>query len=376
MIIPDNRDEFGNYAEDLPVFGPAPTALLEGMAQETDLEIHIVSCARKPMYAPNKLGRNIFFHLLLVRQWGRLRSAYSGCILAIRKKLQELKPDIVHGQGTERYCALAAVFSGFPNVTTIHGNMRAIAKLNRAPILSYQWCAAKLEQITLPRTDGVICLSEHTQALTRESAPRTWLIPNAVTNDFFNVRPSQSASRELLCVGTISALKNQNSLIRALDPLAERYSFKLIFLGDGVRFDPYVKEFLRMVEARPWCVHTGFVNTASLQTFLSRATALVLPSLEDNCPMVILEAAAAGVPVMAARVGGIPSLIKGGQNGLLFDPYNVESISMAAERYLADSQFARQMADNARALAETVFRPTVVSRQHMGVYREVVDLTR
>jgi glycosyltransferase involved in cell wall biosynthesis len=371
MLIPDNRDEFQQYDNPNPIFGPAPTALLEGMAQEPELQVHILSCTKRPMRAPEKLADNIWFHLLHVKQWGWLRSMYSGCILAIRNKLQEIKPDIVHGQGTERYCALAAAFSAFPNVITIHGNMRRIARVNHAKVLSYQWCAAKLEQLTLPRVGGVICLSDHTRSLAGDKARRTWLVPNAVSNDFFEIHPTHSDLRDVLCVGTISQLKNQNALIRALDPLATRHAFRLIFLGDGDRSDPYLGEFLQLVEARPWCVHEGFVNTAELQSFLSRATALVLPSLEDNCPMVVLEAAAAGVPVMAARVGGIPGLIQDGKNGVLFDPHNLNSIASAAQRYLSDSNFAQQMADNAKAMAEVTFRPMLVSKRHMDVYREV-----
>ena len=148
MLIPDNRDEFRRYDQRNPVFGPAPTALLEGMAQEPGLDVHILSCARKTLQAPEKLAENISFHLLHVEQWGWLRSAYSGCVLAIRRKLQDIKPDVVHGQGTERYCALAAAFSAFPNIITIHGNMRRIAKVNRAAILSHPWCAARLEEFT------------------------------------------------------------------------------------------------------------------------------------------------------------------------------------------------------------------------------------
>ena len=268
---------------------------------------------------------------------------------------------------------LAAAFSGFPNVITIHGNMRPIARINRARPLSYQWCAAKLEEFTLPRVDGVVCLSDHTQALVRDKARKTWLIPNAVASDFFEIRPSQSNSRDILCVGTLSSLKNQNALIRALEPLAARYSLRLVFLGDGDRSDPYVCEFLELVRARPWCVHEGFVDTARLHTFLGRANALALPSLEDNCPMVILEAAAAGVPVMAAKVGGIPGLIQDGYTGLLFDPKNLDSITSAAERYLSDSSFAQTMANNARAFAEATFRPGVVSKRHMDAYQQVLD---
>ena len=375
MIIPDNRDEFGQYGEPDPVFGPAPAALLEGMREEPDLQVHIISCARKPLRAPERLSPNLFFHLLPVRQWGWLRSAYSGCILAIQKKLRELKPDLVHAQGTERYCALAAAFSNLPNAITVHGNMRAIAKVNHAKVFCYQWCAARLEDFTLPRIGGVICLSDYTQSLVRDKAPRTWLIPNAVSGDYFKVQKIRSDSRNFLCAGTIMPRKNQNALIRALDPLASRYAFKLIFLGDGNRTDSYFREFSQLVETRPWCVHEGFVSPVRLREFLSRATALVLPSLEDNCPMVILEAAAARVPVIATRVGGIPSLIQDSYNGLLFDPGRADQIAEATERYVADPLFARQMADNARALAETTFHPAVVSKRHMDVYREILGRT-
>ncbi len=372
MLIPDNRDEFGDYDASDPVFGPAPAALLEGMSQEPDLQVHIISCARKPLRAPEKLSANIFFHLLHVRQWGWLRSAYSGCILAIRRKLQEIKPDLVHGQGTERYCALATAFSNLPNVITIHGNMRAIAKVNHAKFFSYQWCAARLEDFTLPRIGGVICLSDYTQSLVSEKTAKTWLIPNAVSSSYFEVRPTQSESVDLLCVGTIMPRKNQNTLIRALDTLVPHYKFRLIFLGSGSETEPYFREFLQLIQTRPWCVHEGFVSPERFQEFLSRATALVLASLEDNCPMVVLEAAAAGVPVLASKVGGIPGLIQDGHNGLLFDPRDLNSIATATERYLSNRQFAQQMADNAQKLANATFHPAVVSKRHMDVYREVI----
>jgi hypothetical protein len=48
------------------------------------------------------------------------------------EKLKDIQPDIVHGQGTERDCAIRAVFSGYPNVIPIHGNMAELARLFRA----------------------------------------------------------------------------------------------------------------------------------------------------------------------------------------------------------------------------------------------------
>jgi glycosyltransferase involved in cell wall biosynthesis len=324
------------------------------------------------MPAPEKLAENIWFHLLKVEQWGWLRSAYVGCILAIRSKLRQIRPDVVHGQGTERYCGLAAAFSKRPNVITIHGNMRSVARINEADAFSYQWCAAKLEQLTLPKVGGIICLSDYAQRLVHEKARKIWLIPNAVGQQFFQLPANRANPPEILCVGSICRYKNQNMLIRALDSLATRHRFRLLFFGDGKASDPYVREFLELVNARAWCAHRGFVDSAKVKQILSRATALALPSLEDNCPMVLLEASAAGTPIMASNVGGIPSVVTNGHTGILFDPYDPSSVESAAERYLSHPIYAQTMAENARIIAEKKFHPSVVSARHIEVYQELL----
>lgn len=372
MLLTDNREELRQYDKPTPFFGSAPTALLEGLAKRPEIELHIVSCTKRPMSAPEKLAGNIWFHLLHVKQWGWLRSVYSGCVLAIRATLKEIHPDLVHGQGTERYCALAAALSSFPSVITIHGNMRPIAKINHARVFSYGWCAAKLEQFTLPRVGGVICVSNHTRSLVTDAAHQTWLIPNAVSSDFFMPSPTDSDAKDILCIGTICRLKNQNALIRALDTLAPRRDFRLVFLGQGTHGDPYLNEFLQLVSERSWCIHEGFVGNEQLKTFFKRAAALALPSLEDNCPMVILEAAAAGVPIMAANVGGIPDIVQDRHAGLLFDPCDPSSMASAAERYLSDHSFARRMANNARIAAERSYHPTLVGKQHLEAYGQLL----
>jgi glycosyltransferase involved in cell wall biosynthesis len=107
-------------------------------------------------------------------------------------------------------------------------------------------------------------------------------------------------------------------------------------------------------------------------TALSEATMLVLASLEDNCPMVILEAMAAGVPVAASKVGGIPDLISDGVNGLLFDPTDKASIRATVERVLTNGNEAQRLATAARDAALQRFHPLVIARGHLRIYHEVV----
>src|SRR5439155_13329895 len=134
----------------------------------------VISCTQQPMASPQRLADNIWFHSLHVPKLGWLRTGYQGCIRAVRKRLKAIKPDIVHGQGTERDCGLSAIFSGFPNVVTIHGNMSELARLFRRPIASYDWLAARLEAFTLKRTAGVFCNSEYTERLVKPRSRRTW----------------------------------------------------------------------------------------------------------------------------------------------------------------------------------------------------------
>ncbi len=220
VITTDNREHDKEYARPAPYFGTAPEALLQGFAGLPELEVHVVSCTQKPMQSPEKIADNIWFHSLYVPKLGWLRSTYQGCIRTVRRRLKQIKPDLVHGQGTERDCAVSAVFSHLPNVLTIHGNMRLIAEINQAKPFSSVWLAAQLEKIIIPRSAGVVCITNYTRDAVKDLAQKTWVVPNAVDASFFDVQAEPDDSGAILCVGNICRRKNQNAFIRALDPLA------------------------------------------------------------------------------------------------------------------------------------------------------------
>jgi glycosyltransferase involved in cell wall biosynthesis len=375
LLTTDNREHYRNYDCAIPYFGTAPEALLAGFAQLKDIEVHVVSCTRKSMAAPQKLAPNIYFHNVLVPRIGWMSSLYWGCILATRRKLREIQPDIVHGQGTERDCALSAVFSGFPNVLTIHGNMRLIAKVNRVPPLSYLWLAAQLEKLTIPRSQGVVCITHYTESAVADLARRTWVVPNAVDPSFFAVDAQSSAKcpPRILCVGHICLRKNQNAFIRALDSLTPQGKFEVLFLGQTVGEKIYDNEFLGLIRARPWCIYGGMADRTQLKQHFREAAAVALPSLEDNCPMVVLEAMAAGVPVVAAKVGGLPDLIKEGETGFFCDPLDPQSMAGAIGKIFQNRSLANELAKRAKKEAIERFHPEVIARRHVEIYRAVLS---
>ena len=208
----------------------------------------------------------------------------------------------------------------------------------------------------------------------RDLAKRTWVVPNAVDASFFEVdaRPFDEKTPRILCVGHICPRKNQNVFIRALDSLAPRKKFEVIFLGKMVAGQAYDDEFLRLVKERTWCHYPGMADRAKLKEYLRDAAALALPSLEDNCPMVVLEAMAAGVPVMAAKVGGLPDLIEEGVTGFFCDPSDSGSMSAAFEKVLQANSSLVDLAKRAKERALTRFHPRAVAERHVEIYREVL----
>jgi glycosyltransferase involved in cell wall biosynthesis len=373
LLTTDNREPFREYHKIEPWFGTAPEALLQGFTHWPETEIHVVSCTQQPMRAsPEKLASNIWFHSLRVPKLGWLRTGYQGCIRAVRRKVRELQPDLVHGQGTERDCALSAVFSGYPNVLTIHGNMRLIAEVNRTRPFSFDWFAARLESFTLPRTGGIVCITDYTRRAVADASVPKWVVPNAVDEAFFGITPAPAEPPVILCVGHVTHRKNQNAFIRALDRLATRRSFRLVCVGLARRGDPYADEFLALAAERPWVEFAGWSERAALRERYRTAALVALPSLEDNCPMAVLEAMAAGVPVMAARVGGVPELIIENGTGVFCDPLDESSMADAIERLLTDRADARRLAGAARERAKRRFHPKAIAGQHLEIYREIL----
>lgn len=373
FLTTDNREQFSNYDNPQPHFGPAPEALLEGLAALPDkVEIHVISCTRRKMHAPGKLAVNIWFHQPVVPKiaWGRM--AFMGCGIAVRRVLQDLQPDLVHAQGTERDCAVSMMMGGFPGVLTIHGHMARIAELNGARFPSFYWMARHLEAMAIRRANGVVCITNYTRERVTAAARRTWVVPNAVHAGFFEVN-SQATGKQILCVAHVCPWKRQVELIEALDGLAPENRPELVFLGHAGD-DAYSRRFLSLVSEREWCLHEGRVSRAELQQWMKNAAGLILPSIEDNCPMVILEAMAAGLPVAGAAIGGVPDLIRHGDTGLLFDPYDPIEIRSCIEHLASGSSECQTFAHRGRQMAIERFHPKVIATEHLRIYQAAIDM--
>ena len=89
--------------------------------------------------------------------------------------------------------------------------------------------------------------------------------------------------------------------------------------------------------------------------------------------MAVLEAMAVGVPVVAARVGGVPDLIEEGQTGFFCDPLDADSLRAGVERVLSNPAAAREVARQAKLRAKARFHPAVIARRHVEIYQELLS---
>ncbi|MDX2079438.1 MAG: glycosyltransferase family 4 protein [Terrimicrobiaceae bacterium] len=383
ILVSDNREIERKYSLSQPYFGTAPTGLFSGFAallpKHPDLEVHVISCTQVPMESPEKLAANICFHSLHVPKWGWLKTGYFGCVQAIRRRLAEIGPDIVHAQGTERECAVGAALSPYPRVLTIHGNLRLIRRVLRPKPWSALALQAHLEGLVVPRFDGVVCITRYTESAVCREVPRTWVVPNAVDPDFLSLgderqgRPAEASGVPVvLVVAHVDARKNQNDFLRSLDALAARLRFRIKFFGHNSGGE-YGAEFERLVAERPWSEFGGMVSRQALREEFRAASVVALPTHEDNCPMVVLEAQAAGVPVMASNVGGVPDLVENGVTGLLTTPTEPASMAGALERLLTDPSLVSHLTTNARRQARERFAPAVIAQRHLDIYRELLS---
>lgn len=375
MLITDARVPGGLYDGPLPSLGTAPDALLQGFSGLPEVEIHVVSCVQQPVISPEKLAPNIYYHSLLVPKFGWLRTGYQGCIRAVRKKLRELHPDVVHAQGTERDCALSAIFSGFPNVLTIHGNMRAMARVFRARPGSFYWLAAKLEQFTLPRTGGVFCNSAYTENLVAPLARNTWRVPNAVRQEFFDNVPANKhpVVPALLNIGILQPRKQQLELLALAGGLHRRgLKFELQFAGDLAAKTEYGVQFemeLAKAEKAGYARRLGLLSAPQLIAAMDAAAALIHFPIEEAFGLVVAEGLARNLKFFGASVGGVVEIAEGVDGADLFAPDDFAGLENAIARWLAADCPAPR---NATEIMRQRYHPEVIARRHMEIYQEIL----
>jgi len=234
-----------------------------------------------------------------------------------------------------------------------------------------------LIRVVLNRVDHIIVLSNSWRMAIASLTinKHVTCIPNAVF-DNHETRVEEKCrdygKGQFLYLGIIQEEKGVFDLIKAFAQIIKQFPrAKLVIAGEGRIHELLLEAETLGIADAVRC--PGWVSGEVKQQLLTCSDALVLPSYAEGLPMVILEAMAAGLPVISSKVGGIPDVVEHGVEGMLMEPGDVSKLAAAMRQLLSDGELRISMGKAARAKTLTHFSLQKVVCALEELYRSVVD---
>lgn len=177
-------------------------------------------------------------------------------------------------------------------------------------------------------------------------------------------------ARVLVSAAQFIPRKGHRFLLQAMARLAPRYpQLKLLLFGRG----PLEQDLLAQTEKHGLGERVRFAGfREDLDEYLGCADLLVHPALEEGLGVVVLKAAAAGVPVVGFSAGGLPEAVDDGVTGLLVETGDVHALTEAIAALLDDDARRRQFAAAARRRVQEEFSISTMVEEHLQLYRSVI----
>ncbi|MEW6038500.1 MAG: glycosyltransferase family 4 protein [Pseudomonadota bacterium] len=281
---------------------------------------------------------------------------------------------IVHAHSASRgsfwrksvLCALADLF-GVPYVFHVHSGEFGVFYASECGPAAKWWIRR-----TLRRAACVIALTEAWSKvlLAIEPQAKVRVIGNPVRVPCALPEERDWGRPEVLFLGRLREKKGVFDLVRAVPLVLERVPDAMFTLaGDGER--AAVSRLAGELGVHDAVSLPGWLDETEKTAALSAARVLVLPSYFEGLPVCILEAMAAGVPVVATPVGGIPELLGDGECGLLVPRGDVEALAEALVLMLEDAGLRRRLRESAFRRAVNYYACEEVLRQLDAVYRHI-----
>ncbi|TKB88710.1 MAG: glycosyltransferase [Nitrospira sp.] len=308
-----------------------------GRMKERGVETHLVHLA--PLFNPFALWR-------LTR-------------LLVRERVTILQ---THGARANFYGRIAGRLAGVPVIiSTVHNSLKdyEVSLLTR-------WFYRTALRLTLPLVHRIICVSNSSRRDQIDECPaaaaRSLTVYNGVDPSAFPSQPNRQKVREelgivsrpvLVMIARLTEAKGHCFLLQALPDLIKAWpNLCCVFVGDG-ELREHLQRLAVELAVEPSCRFLGVRE--DIADILAAADVVVLPSLSEGFPFVLLEALAMGCPVVASRVNGVPELIEDHKTGLLVPARDPQALAAAIREVLSDPIAAVRMGTAGRALVRERF---------------------
>ncbi len=233
-----------------------------------------------------------------------------------------------------------------------------------------------IDKFTYSRYQKVVCVSEKVKEslanYLRELESKAVVIRNGIpiTDRKFDVEVKKEY--DILCVARLEEAKGVDILLEAIGILREKSNLPLnvAIVGGGSK-----KEMLFNLNK-----NLGLENVVhflgvrkDVSHLMDVSRIFVLPSRWEGLPIVILEAMAHGLPVVSTPVGGIPEVVKNGENGILVPKEDPDSLSESVLRLLNDEELLKRLSNNAYEFVKQYYSIETYTKNLFGLYRWILE---
>jgi len=336
-----------------------------------DLDIHVVT------FVPGKGGEE-------VREWGGMTvhrlPALNGYVLLnavgkgrrrISQHLMNIAPDVIHAHDTY---GLMVLDLPLPRVFTIHGFIHGDTLVSGERFARMRsWIWKRVETRGWSQQPHIVSISPYVrERLSGIAKGIIHDIDNPISEDFFHIKRRERKG-VIFSAAVISPRKNTLSLVEGFAMMLEKGYAGELHLAGAIwesRYGQLLMERIASLGLEKKVLLLGSITAERVREELAEASIFALVSLEENSPMGIEEAMAAGVPVVTSNRCGMPYMVRHGESGYLVDPSDPADISMRLAQILEDDSLRENMGKRSIEIAMDRFHPQVVARRTREVYYE------
>lgn len=338
-------------------------------------DLHIVTIEKHIAETCIENHEGLTVHRLPRSRWPMILDAIVGpSVRILNRYLRQLEPTVVHYHETWGFSAPKC---GFPAVFTVHGFDSLNLPTEKAPFWRtrsklWDWS----ESIGLRKQKHIISIAPYVHhAISTKTNAKISDIWNSLNPLAYSVSRKEKRG-SLLFLGWLNPRKNPLVIVKAAAKLIKKHPDLKVRLCGEASVPHYFKELQDAISdfGLTKCVEMpGRLNQSAVRKELSTAALLVLPSFQENAPMVIAEAMAAGIPIVASNLCGIPDMVEDGKSGLLLnDPTDADELVNTLDKLLSNDELRHCQGESAKYRAEQLFHPTSVASQTIEVYKQAV----
>ncbi|MHA6616951.1 glycosyltransferase family 4 protein [Pseudonocardia sp. DLS-67] len=340
-----------------------------------DLDLHIVTTGNVDAVQVDHWGA-ARIHRLPWTASRMLSGALGRDARRLREYVSGLRPDVVHAHDTY---GIMMQSIDTPRVLTIHGFIHAdtwVSGASLARTRAFVW--RQIEMRAWASYPHIISISPYVrERLTGIATGAVHNIDNPIADAFFDVRRRDGAA-QVFCAATISPRKNTLAVVDGFARAKAQGLCATLRLAGPQPVPAYteaVRQRIRQHGLDDAVVLLGQLSTDAMLSELAGASVSVLMSVEENAPLAVQEAMAAGVPVIASSRCGMPYQIDDGESGFLVEPDRVDDLAARLLQIIGDGDLRERLARRAREVARERFHSERVATRTIVAYQRACGIT-